>query len=159
MGKCGANKLSWLTVYYDCNANKITYYDVLKYREDFVKKLKKKCTTKEEFAEKMRREMMYYFWSKAEVEMIIEIDDNGRIWLNPWCGCKEPEKVRVDVTDRTDFDWKGFAEKHIGEQIYKDEAKVDIFDQLTYGDQFEKLVDLCWYARLKYERADPKFNK
>ena len=152
-----SNKLSWLVTYYDCNADKIKYYDVLKYREDFIKKLKKKCATKEEFAEKMRREMMYYFWSKAEVETIIEIDEGGHIWISPWCGCREPESVRVDVTDRTDFDWKGFAEKHIGSQIYKNKAKIDIWDQIEY--RFDEFIDYLWYTRLRYERDNPKFHR
>lgn len=157
MSKREYKTLSWLTTYYDCNADKIKYYDVLKYRQDFTKRLKKKCASKEEFAEKIRREMMYYFWSKAECEIIIELDDDGHVWLGPWVGCREPEKVRVDVTDRTDFDWKGFAAKHIGSQIYKNKAKIDIFDQIEY--RFEEFVDYCWYTRLKYERDDPKFHR
>ena len=157
MAKVEFKKLSWLVTYYDCNADKIKYYDVLKYREDFVKKLKKKCPTKEEFAEKMRREMMYYFWSKAEVEVIIEVDGNNRIWISPWVGCREPEKVRVDVTDRTDFDWKGFAKEHIGKQIFKNRAKIDIFDQLQW--RWDEFIDYLWYTRLKYERSDLKYSR
>lgn len=151
--------LSWLVTYYDCNADKIKYYDILKYRKDLIKKLKKKCETKEEFADKMRRELQWSYWSRCEWELIIEIDDNNRIWLNPWVGCKEPENVRIDVTDREDFDWRGFAKTHIGKQIYKNEAKIDVFDQLTYGNQFEKFIDYCWYTRLKYERDNPKFDR
>lgn len=149
--------LSWLVTYYDCNANKIKYYDILKYREDFIKKLKKKCATKEEFAEKMQREMMYYFWSKAEWEMIIEIDDDSRVWLIPWCGCRDPENVRVDVSEKEDFDWRGFAEKHIGKQIYKNKAKIDVFDQLEW--RWDEFIDYCWCTRLRYERDDPKFHR
>lgn len=143
--------LSWLVTYYDCNADKIKYYDVLKYREDFVKKLKKRCSTKEEFAEKMRREMMYYFWSKAECEVIIEINEDNRIWISPWCGCREPEKVRVDVTDRTDFDWKGFAKEHIGKQIFKNKAKIDVFDQLQW--MWNQFIDYVWNYHHKYQRT------
>ena len=150
MAKREFKKLSWLVTYYDCNADKIKYYDIFKYREDFVKKLKKKCANKEEFAEKMRREMMYYYWSRAEMETIIELDD-GRIWISPWCGCREPENVRVDVTDRTDFDWKGFAEKHIGSQIYKNKAKIDIWDQLEW--RWDEFIDYVWSYRHKYQRT------
>lgn len=35
--------------YYNCNANKIEDYDVLKQRESEIKKLKKKCATKKSF--------------------------------------------------------------------------------------------------------------
>lgn len=139
--------LTWLVSYYDYNANKIEYYNVLKYREDFIKKLKKNCDTKEEFAEKMRREMMYYYWSKCEWELVIEIDDNDRVWLNPWVGCRNPEDVRIDVTDREDFDWRGFAELHISKQIYKNKAKIDVFNQLEW--RWTEFVDYCWYTKLE----------
>lgn len=147
--------LSWNVVYHDVNADQIKYYDILKYRQDFIKKLKKKCATKEEFAEQMRREMMWAFWSKAEWELIIEIDENNRVWLSPWVGSYKNE--RVDVTDREDFDWRGFASEHIGKQIYKNSAKVDVFDQLQY--RWGELIDYCWHNRMKYERDNPKFHK
>lgn len=157
MIKKESNSLSWLVTYYDCNADKIKYYDILKYRKEFIKKLKKKCDTKEEFAEKMRREMMYYYWSKCEWELIIEVDDDNRIWLNPWVGCREPENVRIDVTDREDFDWRGLAESHIGKQIYRNKAKIDVFDQIDW--RWTEFIDYCWYTRLKYERDNPKFHR
>ena len=150
--------LSWLVTYYDCNADKIKHYDIFKYREDWIKKLKKKCDTKDEFAEAVRREFMWAYWSKCEWELIIEVDENGHIWLSPWVGCREPNKVRIDVTNDNNFDWRGFAKEHIGKQIYKNKAKIDVFDQLTFANQFEKLVDYCWTTRLKYERKNPKFD-
>lgn len=156
MAKREFKPLTWKVKNYNCNADKIEDYDVLKYREDFIKKLKKKCATKEEFAEAMQREMMYYFWSKAECELIIEISDN-KIWLIPWCGCREPEVVKVCVTDDDGFDWSGFAEHHIGKQIYKNRAKIDIYDQLQW--RWDEFIDFCWCTRLKYERDDPKFHR
>lgn len=149
--------LTWKVKNYNCNADKIVDYDVLKYREDFIKKLKKKYPTKEEFAEAMKREMMYYFWSKAEYELIIEVAKDGHIWLSPWCGCRDPEKVKICVTDGESFDWRGFANEHIGKQIYKNEAKIDIFDQLQW--RWDEFIDYCWYTRQKYQRDDPKFHR
>jgi hypothetical protein len=150
--------LSWLVTYFDCNAQVIKSYNVLKYREDFIKKLKKKCATKEDFADKMRREMMWMFWSRSEWEMIIEIDDNGHVWLKPWVGCREPENARIDVTDRTDFDWRIFAEDHILHKGYRDgTAKIDVWDQLEY--RFDEFIHYLWYTRLKYERDDLKFHR
>lgn len=151
-------QLTWKCKFFDCNRQIIVDYDVLKYHEDFVKKLKKKCATKEEFAEKMRREFLRVYWSRCEYELIIEITEDERILLKPWVGCRDVEQATIDVTSDTSFDWVGFAKQHIDKR-YGNEEKIDIYSQLTYGDQFEKLVDLCWYTRLKYERADPKFNK
>lgn len=142
--------MSWLVKDFDCNGQAIVNYDVLRYREDFIKKLKKKSVTKEEFAEALRQEMMYYFWSKAEYELIIEIDKDNHIWLVPWCGCREPEKVRIDVTDDTSFDWRGFAAEHIKCQTYKNEAKIDVFDQLKW--KWQEFVDYCWNYKHKWQR-------
>lgn len=149
--------LTWNVIYFDCNAQVIKDYNILKYREDFIKKLKKKCETREEFSEKMRREMMWSYWSKCEWELIIEIDEKHRIWLEPWVGCREPEKVRIAVTDRENFDWCSFAEKHIGKQILKNKAKIDVFDQLEW--RWDEFIDYCWYTRFPYERDTEKFHR
>lgn len=149
--------LSWFVTNYDCNADKIEYYDVLKYREDFIKKLKKKCTTKEEFSEKMRSEFRWQYWSRCEYELIVEVTEDERVLLKPWVGCRDAEKATVDVTDRKDFDWRSFAEYHIGKQIYKNEAKIDVYSQLEWS--WNKFIDYCWHNRLKYERDNPKFYK
>jgi hypothetical protein len=151
MAKKEFKPLSWLVTYHDCNADKIKYYDILKYREDFIKKLKKKCATKEEFAEEMRHKMMYYYWSKSEWEIVVEIDDNNHIWLNPWVGSRHPEDARIDVTDRADFDWKNFAVHHIGKRVCKNEAKIDVFDQLEW--RWDEFIDYVWSYRHKYQRA------
>ena len=145
--------------YYNCNANKIEDYDVLKQRESEIKKLKKKCATKDEFAEFIRREFMRRFWSKSEWELIITKEEGGRIVLSPWCGCSNPDSVAIDATNDTGFDWSGFAEEHIKRQIFKNQAKIDVYDQIMYGDRFSNLVDELWYTRLPYERDNPKFHR
>lgn len=158
MAKKEFKRLTWECKIFDCNRQVITDYDVLRHCEAQIKKMKKKAATKAEFAELLRREFQWQYWSRAEYEVIIEIDADSRIWLKPWCGCRDDELAKIDVTDDTSFDWYGFANEHIGKQIYKSKAKVDVFDQLTYGDQFEKLVSLCWYTRLRYERKNSKFD-
>lgn len=152
-----SKKLSWKVKNYFINDNRLWDYDVLEYREDQIKKFKKQCATKEEFAEKMRREMVWMFWSRCEYEVIIEIDDDNHIWLKPWVGCRNPDEVKIDVTDDEKFDWRGFAERHINRQIYRNEAKIDIWDQLEY--RWDEFIDYCWYARLRYERDNPKFHR
>ena len=141
---------AWKVKNYLINENHIWDYDVLKYREDEIKKLKKKCVTKEEFADEIRREMMCQYWSRCEYEVVIEIDDDNRIWLSPWVGCKDPESVKIDVTDDENFDWRGFANLHIGKQVYKNKAKIDIWDQISY--KWPEFVDYVWNYRHKYQR-------
>ena len=145
--------------YYNYNANKIEDYDVLKQRESEIKKLKKKCATKDEFAEFIRREFMWRFWSKSEWELIITKEEDGRIVLSPWCGCSNPDSVAIDVTNDKSFDWSGFAEEHIKHQIFNNQAKIDVYDQIMYGDRFSNLVDELWYTRLPYERDNTKFHR
>lgn len=142
--------MSWLVKNFDFNAQVIKDYDVLRCYEDNIKKLKKKCTTKEEFAEALKREIMYQYWSRAEYELIISIDENGYVWLSPWVGCRNPENARIDVTNDGTFDWKGFAELHICRQIYKNEAKVDIYDQLQWV--WSDFVTYCWDYHHKWQR-------
>jgi hypothetical protein len=141
--------MSWKVKNYFINENKIWDYNVLKYREDQIKKLKKKYPTKEEFAEEMRHEMMWQYWSRCEYEVIIKVNDN-RVWLSPWVGCRDPESVKIDVTDDESFDWHNFEEHHIGKQICKDEAKIDIYDQLQW--KWSEFIDYCWNYRHKWQR-------
>lgn len=142
--------LTWKVKNYLINENKIWDYDVLKYREDQIKKLKKKCVSKEEFAKELLKELFWQYWGRCEYEVIIEIDDNNRIWLKPWVGCIDPESVKIDVTDEESFDWEGFAEKHIGEQIYQSYAKIDVWNQLEF--RWTEFIDYVWNYRHKYQR-------
>ena len=151
MNKKKREPMNWKVLWFDVNAQEITEYDVLKYREDDIKKWKKEYKTKEEFTKKLGKEMMYQYWSRSEYELVIEITDDGRIWLNPWCGCRDPEKVRIDVTDRTDLDWVDFAEVYIKRQVFNNKAKISIYDQLIY--KWDNFVDYCWNYRHKWQRS------
>jgi hypothetical protein len=142
--------MSWIVKRFDINHQVIEDYDILKYREDFIKKLKKKCTTKEEFAKGIKNEMQYIYWSRSEYELIIEITEDNRVFLNPWVGCREPEKVRIDVTNDESFDWYDFAKYHIGKQIYGNKAKIDCYNQLKWV--WDDFVDYCWNYRHKWQR-------
>ena len=141
------------------NRQVIEDWDVLHYREDEIKKLKKKCATRTEFAEKLRTVFMWRYWSKAEHELIVSKTEDGRVLLMPWCGCYADKKATIDVTDDyTQLDWGAFADYHINKQTFKNEAKIDVYDQIMFGDRFEKLVDTLWTTRFKYERDNPKFH-
>ena len=142
---------SWTVKYFNCNAQRIEGYDAIKHYESTVKKLKKKCTTKEEFADEFKNELMRQYWSRCQWELIIEIDEDNRIWLNPWVGYKDKDEIRIDVTEDTSFDWRVFAEFHIKRQIYKSEAKIDVYDQLAF--RWTEFITYCWEYRHKWQRT------
>ena len=148
-----------ITKHYNVNNRKIEDYDVLSRRVDDIKKLKKKCQNKSEFADKLKAEFMWRFWSKAEWELIVTKTDEGRVILSPWCGCVDPDNCSVDVTDDNSFDWSGFADEHIKRQIFKNQAKTDVYDQIMYGNRFDELINELWCTRLPYERDNEKFHK
>lgn len=137
--------LSWKVLNYNCNANKIEPYDVLKYRIDWMKKLKKKSKDIGEFTEKLNNEMLWQYWSRAEYELILE-KCNNELWLKPWCECHNPEEVKINVTE--DNFWQEFAKQH--DNWWDNEAKIDIYDQLKF--KWPEFVDYCWNTRLPYER-------
>lgn len=134
---------------YICNVNKqkIETYNIFQHWSfrEYSQKAAKKYKTKEEFVDQLKRELRYYFWSKSEWELVIEITEYNRIFLNPWVGCRKPEKVRIDVTDYTSFDWIGFAEKHTKRQTYGNKAKIDVFDQVDYV--WDDFVGYVWDNR------------
>ena len=151
-----AEILSWKVKIFDCNAQKIKDYDIFKgHYKDFVKKLKKKCTTKEEFSTAMDREMQWMFWARAEYELIMELDDNDRIWLTPWVGCREPEGASIEVGNDASFDWRSFLNtKNLN---YQNCTKIDIYSQLKY--RWDEFITYLWTTRQKYERWDKKFEE
>ena len=139
--------MEWYVFIFNINKQKIEKYNIFKHWSfrEYVKKAAKKFKTKEDFAKQLKRELRFYFWSKSEWELVVEITEDNRIFLNPWVGCREPEKVRIDVTDDTNFDWRGFAEKHTERQIYGNKAKIDVFDQVEY--MWDEFVEYAWENR------------
>ena len=143
--------LSWLVKNFDCNKQVIEDYDVLKYREDMIKKLKKKCQTKEEFSKALQLEFRCQFWSRCEYELIIEFTEDERVILKPWCGCRD-ENYAIDITCDISFNWYSFARKYIGKQVYRNKAKIDVWDQLEF--QWSNFVDYVWNYHHKYQRKN-----
>ena len=142
-------KLKWNVVYYDINRNKITTYNIFNHCgfNKYIEKAFEISKTKEEFAKILRRELMYYFWSKAEWELVIELTKDNHIFLIPWYGCRNPKEIKIDVTNDTNFDWSGFAKKNIERQIYKNEAKIDVYDQIEYV--WDNFLEYVWNSKKK----------
>ena len=124
--------LQWYVYRYNINADKIEPFNIFchwKLCED-LEKSRKKYKTRDKFVEQLRRELSYFFWSKSEYELIVELTSDDHVYLYPWCGCRKPEEAQIEVTDELGIDWKEFASLHIAKQIYGSKAKIDIYEQV-----------------------------
>ena len=129
----------WNVVIDDCNKKSIENYNVLKHEEKNIQAFKNETKTFDEFCEKLKIHFRSRYWSRCEYELMIEINSENRVILSPLFFRRD---YNLDVTDRTDFDWRGFAEYHIKKQIYRTEAKIDIWDQIEY--RWDKFVEYCY---------------
>ena len=139
--------MTWNVFYHNCNADEIEALNIFRhgrFREDTQEALKI-AKNKAEFALIIKRELRYYFWSKSEYELIIRLTDDDRVFLLPWCGSRDPEGEKLEVTNEMNFDWLGFAKYHIDNQVYKSEAKIDIYDQVMF--QFDEFINYMWNER------------
>lgn len=82
--------LEWNVYIYNINAKKIEIYNIFNH-SGFVKELGEifKETPKEERPERIKSCLRYFFWCKAEWEIIIK----------PWIGATEIEE-KIDVYDQ-----------------------------------------------------------
>lgn len=94
--------MKWNVFYYDINKRQITTLDVFnhcKFYNDVQENLKK-IKDKEEFAKKLKSDLMYYFWCKSEYEVII----------SSWCGGMNTECIKVDIYTQIMNNWDIFVD-------------------------------------------------
>lgn len=139
--------MTWNVYNYNFNTHKIEKFNIFRHGSftQYVLRAMRDCKDKTDFAKTIRGELQYYFWSKSEYELIVKLTDDNRIFLYPWCGSRNPEGEKLEVTNEMNFDWLGFAKEHIDNQVYKNEAKIDIYDQVML--QFNEFIDYVWNER------------
>ena len=94
--------MKWGVYVHNFNRNKIEEYDIFKH-ETFVKYLMedyRNCETKEQFLDRLKSELRYFFWSRTEWEVLII----------PWIGKKEECCEKIDVFDQIMMNWHVFSE-------------------------------------------------
>ena len=106
--------MTWNVLIDDCNKKSIENYNVLKHEEKFIQEIKSQTKTFDEFCKKLETHFKSRYWSRCEYELMIEINSENRVILSPLFFHRD---YNLDVTDRTDFDWRGFAEYHIKKQM------------------------------------------
>lgn len=94
------NELEWNVWIYDINARKIRSHNVFRHSSfrSSVEKLLASAASREEFADKLKSELMYYYWCKSEWEVVIRA----------WCGGNE--EIKVDVYQQVMLNWELFLE-------------------------------------------------
>ena len=94
--------MEWNVFYHDFNKQKIVVFNIFEHWRfnDDVKKSLKKFDNKEEFAERLKRDLLYYFWSKCEYEIVI----------TSWCGGRNTKDIKIDVYDQVMNNWDIFVD-------------------------------------------------
>ena len=133
--------MEWNVYRHNINRKKMEVYNIFdhsSFRED-VEALFRECTEKEEFAERLKRILSYYFWCKAEHEIIIA----------PWVGGdkkKEAEKIDIYSQVMNNFDvfinycWEErlkYIIEHVLDNTKVDEAMkiiTDIYNTVINGE-------------------------
>ena len=92
--------IEWYVYYHDSNAQKIIRWNVFNHGsfKNEVNKILQEKLNKEIFSEKLKREVMYYFWSKCEYEII----------LSPWTG--RADDIKIDVYDQIMMNFDRFVD-------------------------------------------------
>lgn len=108
--------LEWNVYYYDMNSNQLKTFNIFNHRgfKNDIEEIFKKYYSMEEFKKAVKSELMYYFWSKAEWELII----------SDWFGGKQVEK-KIDVYGQVMLNWDRFIEWLYHELYYKFNYKED----------------------------------
>lgn len=135
--------MTWNVLIDDCNKKSIENYNVLKHEEKNIQRIKNETKTFDEFCKRLETHFRSRYWSRCEYELMIEINSENRVILSPLFFHRD---YNLDVSDRTDFDWRGFAEYHIKKQIYRTEAKIDIWDQIEY--RWDEFTRYCYDSTL-----------
>lgn len=101
-GECTTrtDNMEWYVYYHDFNAQKIIKWNVFNhgaFKKEINTLLKEKID-KDDFSEKLKREVMYYFWSNCEYEII----------LPPWIG--RADVTKIDIYDQIVMNFGRFVD-------------------------------------------------
>ena len=92
--------MEWNVYYHDINAQKIIQWNIFKHGSFYkeVDDLLKSELDKEEFIERLRKSLMYYFWSKCEYEILV----------SPWVG--RAGDIKIDIYDQIMMNFDRFVD-------------------------------------------------
>ena len=94
--------MKWFAYRHNINTQEIEPFNIFDhagFRSDIERYLKT-CKDKEDFAERVKSSLMYYYWSRSEWEIII----------SPWCGGRHTQDRKIDVYSQVALNWEHFIE-------------------------------------------------
>ena len=151
--------LIWNVYVGDFNTGKIKLYNIFNhysFYNDCVKAKKKFKDDKEGFAEEVRRDLHYYFWSKCEWEIILDHWPSGELYdmrrtltaQDMYSGLKYPEDKLLAAPDKR-FEIRVFPEHNrFGCE------KIDVYSQVMLN--WDVFIEYLWNNRkeLKARKKD-----
>lgn len=143
--------MQWNVLRESFNDRKIVSYNIfdhVRFSED-IKKLLREDLTKEEFSERLRREVMYNFWSKSEHEVVV---------------CSWSTYISEDEFKRIRREYEEWIEKYnhpprciqVSPVVSK---KIDVYDQIRLN--WDTFVDYVWSHKdiVKQKKSTRRKNK
>lgn len=94
--------MEWNVYVYNVNKQKMEKFNIFNHHTfvAYIVEAIKEGLNKELFEKRLQSELRYYFWSKAEWEIIVA----------PWVGNKNPDEVKVDVCHQVMMNWPIFLD-------------------------------------------------
>ena len=95
------DNMVWNVYYHNINKDKIEIKNIFSHG-DFSKGVKDLlwiCKTKNRFEDNLKRELCYYFWCRAEYEIVI----------GPWVGGRT-DGIKIDIYEQVMLNWEIFVD-------------------------------------------------
>lgn len=94
--------MEWNVYVYNINSKRIETFNVFEHGSfyNYIKRAVEKYKNKDDFKEELKSELMYYFWSKAEWEILI----------SPWVGGDRKDTIKIDVYEQVMINWNIFSD-------------------------------------------------
>ena len=92
--------MEWYVYWHDSNSRKIIKWNIFEhgtFRKE-LDEMYKKYDNKEEFAERLDKVAMFYFWSKSHEVLLV----------NPWVG--DGDSMKIDVYGQLHMNWERFVD-------------------------------------------------
>lgn len=112
-----------------------------------VQKILKADLSKEEFTEKLRREVQYYYWAKCEWECVITD-------THPHIDRQELDRILDDCYRKRTKDAPPCRFSHVN---LSDADKIDVYDQIQLN--WDEFVEYVWgFRKPRKSRTKKKFD-